>query len=479
MLRFRQSPSETLVDGHIARTGKLGVIFGGCDTDDFGACSADLAFSSGASIASCSSPSSFVVTLRSSIDMTVPLTPAQPAGLTVRPVDYAPSVGKRLRQEQFGVAVSGIKDINNLTDEEFATIEELLYKHSVVVFEDVDLNPDGQFRLTRQFDPQAHEYGHGAKGRPDNKSILHPDLRTIPGTPVQLIGNGLVTDGHVLQGLKNPTQLKHPSHETFHKTQLSAEESEKGYTRFYRWHIDAALYERDPPKVTTLYGLQMPLGKGNVVRYDDGTGDELEVPLGGTAFVSGKAMFDILPAEYKSLAVRAHVKYFPHPYVAIGTAKSRSTALGMETDGLEVPLDELPPWEEKHVKTFPVCWKNPVTGNLHFQVHPSGIKELIIEPLPPTATRSSSTLYPDGAHLTNLKEVRDLMYKMQRPGIAPELVYVVDWKPKTLALFHNRGVLHSITGAFQPDEVRAFWQNNLASTDVPLGPSDEDVLRYA
>lgn len=117
------------------------------------------------------------------------------------------------------------------------------------------------------------------------------------------------------------------------------------------------------------------------------------------------------------------------------------------------------------------------------------------------------------------------MYKMQRPGIAPELVYVVDWKPKTLALFHNRGVLHSITGAFQvhpylavferayadflgfappfpslqPDEVRALyvlglfpliqasltlsmvrsWQNNLASTDVPLGPSDEDVLRYA
>ncbi|BGP06915.1 putative dioxygenase [Rhodotorula toruloides] len=411
--------------------------------------------------------------------MTVPLTPAQPAGLTVRPVDYAPSVGKRLRQEQFGVAVSGIQDINNLTDEEFATIEELLYKHGVVVFENVDLNPDGQFRLTRQFDPQAHEYGHGMKGRPDNKSILHPDLRTIPGTPVQLIGNGLVTDEHVLQGLKSPTQLKHPSHETFHKTQLSAEESEKGYTRFYRWHIDAALYERDPPKVTTLYGLQMPLGKGNIVRYDDGTGDELEVPLGGTAFVSGKVMFDILPAEYKSLAVRARVKYFPHPYVAIGTAKSRSTGLGMETDGLEVPLDELPPWEEKHVKTFPVCWKNPVTGNLHLQVHPSGIKEIIIDPLPSTTARSPSTLCPDGAHLTDLKEVRDLMYKMQRPGIAPELVYVVDWKPKTLALFHNRGVLHSITGAFQPDEVRAFWQNNLASTDVPLGPSDEDVLRYA
>lgn len=47
------------------------------------------------------------------------------------------------------------------------------------------------------------------------------------------------------------------------------------------------------------------------------------------------------------------------------------------------------------------------------------------------------------------------MYSMQRPGIAPELVYVVDWKPKQLALFHNRGTLHSITGAFAEDEVRA------------------------
>lgn len=46
-------------------------------------------------------------------------------------------------------------------------------------------------------------------------------------------------------------------------------------------------------------------------------------------------------------------------------------------EGLEVPLDKLPPWQEKHVKTFPVCWKNPVTGHLHFQVHPSGIQELV------------------------------------------------------------------------------------------------------
>lgn len=119
---------------------------------------------------------------------------------------------------------------------------------------------------------------------PDNKSILHPDLRNIPSQPaVQLIGNGPATDPNITQGLPIPCVLKHPSHQTFHKTAISDEDSAKGFTRFYRWHIDAALYARDPPKVTTLYGLDMPTGAKNIVRYDDGTGDELEVPLGGTA----------------------------------------------------------------------------------------------------------------------------------------------------------------------------------------------------
>ena len=51
----------------------------------------------------------------------------------------------------------------------------------------------------------------------------------------------------------------------------------------YKRHIDAALYDLNPPKVTTLYALSVPGGPTQTVRYDDGTGDELEVPLGTTA----------------------------------------------------------------------------------------------------------------------------------------------------------------------------------------------------
>lgn len=121
-------------------------------------------------------------------------------------------------------------------------------------------------------------------------------------------------------------------------------------------------------------------------------------------------------------------------------AHAMSTGLGIESEGLELPLDELPPWEESRVKIFPLVsktnsvdkqttyltkqtWKNPVTGALHFQVHPCGVSELLVAPLPEGAKREGA-LFPDGAHLTDLKEVRELLYKMQRPAIAPQVSFL-------------------------------------------------------
>ena len=139
-------------------------------------------------------------------------------------------------------------------------------------------------------------------------------------------------------------------------------------------------------------------------------------------------------------------------------------------------------------------------------MHPCGVRELFIDPLPEGAPREGA-LYPDGAHLTDLKEVRELLYKMQRPAIAPpvsklpsprpsipkvqgtsaahadlvpwQMVYPHDWRENDLVLFHNRGLLHSVVGAFKKDQVRAFHQCNLAASDEPAGPTPEDVRKYA
>jgi len=375
----------------------------------------------------------------------------------------------------FGREVKGLHP-GTLTPEQLEEVKDALYKHDALLFRNVVLTPEQQYALTKAFDPQSESYGHGNnKTEGTKKSILHPDLKTIPRVPqVQLIGNGTVYNHEGLAEAK----LKHPSHTTFHKTPVSPEDEAKGVTRFYRWHIDAALYDLSPPKVTTLYGISVPKGEPQVCRYDDGTGDELKVPLGTTAFVSGKTMFDILPAELKSLAVRSKVRYAPHPYVWMAPAHAMSTGLGIESEGLELPLDELPEWDESRVKVFPILWKNPVTKGLHFQVHPCGVKEVLVDPLPEGANRESA-LYPDGARLTDLKEVRELLYKMQRPAIAPQLVYPHDWRENDLVLFHNRGVLHTVVGAFKPDQVRAFHQCNLAASDDPIGPTEEDVKRWA
>ncbi|KAJ7143478.1 alpha-ketoglutarate dependent xanthine dioxygenase [Mycena crocata] len=376
---------------------------------------------------------------------------------------------------QFGREVGGV-DPGNLTGEQFKEIRDALYKYDVLLFRNATMSPEQQYALTKAFDPASESYGHGNnKTEGTQKSILHPDLKTIPRVPqVQLIGNGTVYNHEGLAEAK----LKHPSHQTFHRTVIRAEDEAKGFTRFYRWHIDAALYDLSPPRVTTLYGLIVPRGAPQVCRYDDGTGDELPVPLGTTAFVSGKTMFDILPLELKSVAVRTKVKYAPHPYVWMAPAHAKSTGLGIECEGLEMDVSELPPWEEVKCKVLPVLWRTPGSGALAFQVHPCGVAELLISPLPDGATREDA-LYPDGAHLTDLREVRELLYTMQRPAIAPQLVYPHDWRENDFVLFHNRGVLHSVVGAFAPDQVRAFHQCNLAASDDPVGPSAEDVQRWA
>lgn len=126
-------------------------------------------------------------------------------------------------------------------------------------------------------------------------------------------------------------------------------------------------------------------------------------------------MFDVLSPALKSLVVRTKVRYAPHPYVWMSAARAKSTGLGLETEGKELPLDELPEWSEEHIKTLPMLWKNPVTGALALQVHPCGAMELHVEP------KEGAELFPEGAVITDLKEVRDWLEKVQRPGIDPKV----------------------------------------------------------
>ncbi|KAJ5622107.1 hypothetical protein N7528_005339 [Penicillium herquei] len=352
----------------------------------------------------------------------------------------------------FGVELTGI-NVESMDDDDFAILRKALYENQVVVIKNQgDLSPRGQYELTRRFDPAAGVYSHGKSI--DKRSVLHADLTTIPHQPqVQVIGHGSVKE---YEGLSN-IQLRHPHHKTFHKDPISEKENDD-FTHFYRWHIDSAMYNLDPPLVTSLLAVQVPKGRRQICRYDDGTDTTIGVPLGTTAFFSGYRLYDLLSEEEKLFVRTSKVEYAPHPYIWMSKAKSRSNGLGIVSEGLELSDEELPPFESSKIKTYPMVWKNPVTGKLAMMVYPTCVRKIHLE---------------NGEVLDNLPEIRERLYKLQRRAIDPSLIYPHDWQEGDLVLFNNHGVMHSIVGSFKDHEVRIFRQCNMAASRPPMGPDDQ------
>lgn len=113
-------------------------------------------------------------------------------GFKVSPLPAPPTFAAS-EVPEFGRVVEGFHP-GKASPEDFKEIEDLLYEHSILVFRGLhDLEPEAQLRLTQHFDPSATSYGHGNnKTGSEKKSILHPDLKTLPEHPqVQLIGNGV------------------------------------------------------------------------------------------------------------------------------------------------------------------------------------------------------------------------------------------------------------------------------------------------
>ncbi|PKK45329.1 hypothetical protein CI102_10127 [Trichoderma harzianum] len=305
----------------------------------------------------------------------------------------------------------------------------------------VDLeSASAQYEFTERLNSAA-SMGHGNKHNP-KRFLLSPDLNTVPHQPqVQIIGNGFVPEH---QGAKN-LRLQYPHHRSSHPTTI-ADEDDVEFTRFYRWHIDAALYDDAPPVATTILAVTLPKRRMQTVRYDDGTGDELSVPLGTIAFAKDKAF------------VRStRVEYAAHPYIWMGRAKSHPTGLGLISEGKELDDEQLPPVDPTSIQILPMCWRNPVTNRLALQVHAAVARRLHLA---------------NGEVIDDLERVRDILYRLQRPGIAPQLVYAHDWEEGDFVIFHNRGLQHSIVGSLAEDEVRIMRQCIIAGTEMPEGPEE-------
>lgn len=70
-------------------------------------------------------------------------------------------------------------------------------------------------------------------------------------------------------------------HTLFHEEPLSAEAIANGFTRPYRWHMDAPLYENLPGFATVLHALEVPDVPDQKLAFPDDK--QMDVAAGATA----------------------------------------------------------------------------------------------------------------------------------------------------------------------------------------------------
>ncbi|USP82227.1 hypothetical protein yc1106_09501 [Curvularia clavata] len=323
---------------------------------------------------------------------------------------------EKLTEQKFdgGAVISGL-DLNDISDEDVKSLSDAIWTHKVVIVKgQKNLAPIKQWELVTRFDPEAPQvHSHGdtktfsAKG-----GVLSAgrDVFGIPGVEnVRLIGKGFQGEDHY--GLKN-VDIKRGLGHDFHAEDLDPEEFNAGHTRFHRWHIDAPLYAREPAWFTTLRCIKRPRLPKISIHWDDGTGQTLETEPGLTAFFNNVQTYDLMTEEEKKMADHSWVEYAPYPYQWIENCKGNSNGLGLASQGKEKTLGELGEWDSKDVKTYPMVWLNPVTGEKAFMVHGICAYKLFI--------RSSPDEQP--VVIDDVVEIRAFLKKIQERVLKPEYI---------------------------------------------------------
>lgn len=110
-----------------------------------------------------------------------------------------------------------------------------------------------------------------------------------------------------------------------------------------------------------------------------------------------------------------------------------------------------------------MVWRNPLNPERpFFQVHGCCVFKL--------STRDPIT--GNISVIDDVAEVRKIVYGFQKRIWAAENIYAHKWEQGDLVIFHNRGVMHSITGQLsqykeQEDKRRLMWQCTMTSGEAP------------
>jgi len=379
-------------------------------------------------------------------------------GIQIIPLKY--EAGKKV---DFGAEVFGV-DLNNFTDEEFKIIEDGLYKYKVLTFKDqpANLEPSQQYKLTSSFDDKCPGgFAHGQ----EPVMMVHngveikgnPKRVALPCQPeVHVLGRGRVPSNHYQ--LPDDMDIIGVDHRGFHKEpHIDEKDSLEGATRFFQWHWDGALYDISPPRVGCLLCVRIPKGPDCTVRWDDGTGTTMKVKPGSTAYISGARALACLTPEQRTIAFNSSIEYAPYAFKWMSTTHSTRLGHTLETEGLEMSPEQLGPIDPSKIKTYPMVWTNPKTGEKSLQVHGQGALKLHLKSSPDGEVRV----------VDDLAEVRKFMDGIMRPAIEPENIFAHAYKEGDVILWYNRALWHSIMEFPESYGPRIMHQCNVAASDDP------------
>jgi alpha-ketoglutarate-dependent taurine dioxygenase len=201
--------------------------------------------------------------------------------LRIQPLDAELRKDTKLGAEVLLPSTQKLLELDALSESDKGTLQKALFAHGVLVIRDqAGLDPSVLVGLAKLFDPAPldHHSG-GAKQVTDPNNILSlNNCSRIPKAPqVTVIGKGRVEDHQGLSELN----LQHLDHLSFHEKPLSTDAIREGFTRPYRWHMDAPLYENLPGIATVLHAVQVPSLPDQRLAFDDG--NELDIAAGATA----------------------------------------------------------------------------------------------------------------------------------------------------------------------------------------------------
>ncbi|KAI0181861.1 Clavaminate synthase-like protein [Hypoxylon sp. FL1284] len=386
-----------------------------------------------------------------------PSATAPEATFTITPMTRSPK-----QKHNYGATVTGL-DLNDISDTDVRHLSDAIWTHKVVVVKgQKDLAPIKQWELVTRFDPSSPQvHSHGDMKTFNSKGGLLSKSREVLGIPgaenVRLIGKGFQGEDHY--GIKNKTITKPLSHD-WHAKELPQDEFDAGNVRFQRWHMDAPLYGRDPAWFTTLRCLKRPTEPQVNIRWDDDSGLSMKAEPGLTAFISNVQMYEMMTEDEKGMADHSWVEYAPHPYMWIGDCKGNSNGLGLVSQGKEKSLEGLGDFDPKDVKTYPMVWVNPVTGEKAFHVHGICARKLFI--------RTSQTEEP--RIIDDVVEIRKLLKTIQERVLKPEYILIPSLDEGDIVMWANYQMFHTAIdypGSYGP---RTMHQANIASSSPPAGP---------